>query len=238
MLFYVTQFSMFKLRLVLVFLATLLLFSMCLLWSFVAEEERMTKLYFSKYELEFKTTKKELQFIKNGFESIRNEVVELKRRQRSRVYYRKRTKILPKWIEHFAAPHWSEFQPWRGVFVFFVSYRHGYLRKCLQSIAFASADIDKTSVCVFALDRTPITTDSEVNQTMEVIRNVTFCKVVVWKVEREAEKSHEQKKNYALRLKRHWWFVLESVFNATLTGMYVSWWSLLILSFMFYQNGQ
>ena len=102
--------------------------------------------------------------------------------------------------------------------MFFVSYRHGYLRKCLESIATASTDIDKNSVCVFALDRTPIITGGEVNQTMEVIKNVTFCKVVVWKVEREAEKSQ---KSYALRLKRHWWFVLESVFNATMTGMYV-----------------
>ena len=209
---------MFRLRLVLVSLAIVLLFSFYLLWSFVAEEERITKLYFSKYKLEFKTTKKELQLVKNGVENIKNEIGELKRQQRSRVYYKKKTKILPKWIERFAAPHWSEFKPWRGVFVFFVSYRHGYLRKCLESIATASRDINKHSVCVFALDRTPITTDGEVNQTMEVLNNVTFCKVVVWRVERAAEKSQE---SYALRLKRHWWFVLESVFNATITGMYI-----------------
>ena len=222
---------MFRLRLVLVSLAILLLFSLCLLWSFVAEEERITKLYFSKYKLEFKTTKKELQLIKSGVESIKNEIGELKRQQRSRVYYKKvkqkKTKILPKWIERFAAPHWSEFKPWRGVFVFFVSYRHGYLRKCLESIATASTDIDKHSVCVFALDWTPITTDVEVNKTMEVIRNVTFCKVVVWKMEREAEKSQ---KSYALRLKQHWWFVLESIFNATITGMYVMNGELVVMS--------
>ena len=210
---------MFKLRLVLVFLVILLVFLLCLFWNFVADEKWTSKRYFSRYKLEFETTNKELQLIRNGIESIRNEIGELKRRPRPRVYFKRKTKILPKWIERFAAPHWSEFKPWRGVFVFFVSYRYGYLRRCLESIAFASADIDRSSVCIFALDKTPITTDGEVSQTLDVIRNVTFCKVVVWKVESEPGRSQE--KNYALKLKRHWWFVLESVFNATITGMHI-----------------
>lgn len=206
---------MFRLRLILVFLVALLLFSFFLLLNFVAEEERTTKQYFSEYKLEFKTANEELRLIKHGIESIRNDIGELKRQRRPRVEFKKRTKVFPKWIERFATPHWSEFRPWRGVFVFFVTYRYAYLRKCLESIAFASADIDKSSVCIFALDRTPMTTDHEVNETLEVIRNVTFCKVVVWTIE-----GRSKEKNYALRLKGHWWFVLESVFNATISGMY------------------
>jgi hypothetical protein len=240
---------MFRLRLILVFLVALLPFSFFLLLNFFTEEERTTKQYFSKYKLEFKTANEELGLIKHGIESIRNDIGELKRQRRPRVEFKtankelgwikhgiesirndigevkrqrkprvefkKRTKVLPKWIERFATPHWSEFRPWRGVFVFFVTYRYAYLRKCLESIAFASADIDKSSVCIFALDRTPVTTAHEVNETLEVIRNVTFCKVVVWAIE-----GRSKEKNYALRLKGHWWFVLESVFNATISGMY------------------
>ena len=113
--------------------------------------------------------------------------------------------------------------------MFFVSYRYEYLSKCLQSIAVASADIDRSSVCVFALDMTPITTAREVNETLRVIHNVTFCRVVVWRVERE----RNEEKNFALRLKLHWWFVLERVFNATLTGKIMllhSLWSIHLLS--------
>ena len=215
--------TMFNIRLALVILLLLLLFSLCILWDFVAEQDRTTKLYFSKFQLDFKTTNEELDLIKNGVESIRNEIGELRKQNKSPKVvkdFKKRNKDLPKWIEQFLAPHWSEFKPWRGVFVFFVTYRYAYLRKCLESIALASEDIDKSSVCVFALDRTPLTTDREVNQTLEVVRNVTFCRVVVWEVEKEANKIHKET-NFALRLKKHWWFVLESVFNATVTGKVV-----------------
>ena len=196
-----------------------MLFCFCVLWNFVLEEEKTTRGYFSKFGVDFKTTNDELRLIQNGIERIRNEIGEIKSLYKPQkvVKVKKRAKNLPKWIELFAAPHWSEFNRWRGVFVFFVSYRYTYLRKCLESIAVASEDIDKSSVCVFALDRTPVTTEREVNETLKVIRNVSFCKVVVWKVEKKARNVSE--KNYALRLKRHWWFVLENVFNATVTGM-------------------
>ena len=210
---------MFKIRLVLVFLLLLLLFSSCLLWKFVTEQDASAKRSFSKFQLDFKAVNQELELINNAVQSMRNEISQLKQHSPPVVAkdFKKRKKTLPKWIERFAAPHWSEFKPWRGVFVFFVTYRYAYLRKCLESIAFASEDIDKSSVCVFALDRTPVTTEREMNQTLAVIRNVTFCRVVVWKVEKEAHGIHEDT-NFALRLKKLWWFVLESVFNATITG--------------------
>lgn len=126
---------------------------------------------------------------------------------------------LPSWIETFAVPHWSTFKPWRGVFVFFVNYRHEYLRHCLEAIARASADIDKSSVCVFALDKPRAAiTHAVINRTIEVIQNVTFCKVFLWKV--DSDRGRLPEKSSALRLKYHWWFVLESVFNATLDGNY------------------
>lgn len=189
----------------------------------MAEQDRTTKLYFSKFQLDFKRTNQELDLINNRVETIRDEIGKFRELHSSPTvvkYFKKRKKVLPKWIERFLAPHWSEFKPWRGVFVFFVTYRYAYLRQCLESIALASEDIDKSSVCVFALDRTPVTTDREIHETLELIRNVTFCRVVVWKVEKEVNKIHKET-NFALRLKEHWWFVLESVFNATITGKLV-----------------
>ena len=205
-----TQYKMiFKQRLAfLAFLLLSILFFLCIVWTFVTEQDRTTKVLFSKLQVHFKATNQELDFINNGVQSIINEISPTKRNE-----------TLPKWIERFAAPHWSEFKPWRGVFVFFVTYRHAYLKKCLESIALASKDIDKSSVCVFALDRTPKTAGQEIHQTLTLIRKVTFCKVVEWNVEKEAHGI--KKKNFVMRLKRLWWFVLESVFNATISGKLV-----------------
>ena len=211
---------MFKLRFLSVFFVALLLFTVCVLWMFVAEEgARLNGQYFAAMKLELQVANTALQTIKTGVKDVRNDISKLQAQTPQRVVkdLRKKRKILPKWIERFQTPHWTEFKPWRGVLVFFASYRYAYLRKCLESIVLASADIDKSSVCVFALDRTPVTTARDVNQTLEVIRNVTFCKVFVW--ETEERTNRKENKNYALRLKRHWWFVLESVFDATLSGM-------------------
>ena len=205
-----TQYKMiFKQRLAFaLFLLLSMLFFLCIVWTFVTEQDRTTKVLFSKLQVHFKATNQELDFINNGVQSIINKISPTKRNE-----------TLPKWIERFAAPHWSEFKTWRGVFVFFVTYRYAYLKKCLESIALASKDIDKSSVCVFALDRTPKTTGQEINQTLALIRKVTFCKVVEWNVEKEAYGI--KKKNFVMRLKRLWWFVLESVFKATISGKLV-----------------
>lgn len=205
---------MFRCRLPLVFVVLLLLFSFYIFLNFVSEKEKATKQYFCRDKHDFIAIKKELQVIKHGMKTIRNEISDLKRAP-YRMVSKKRRRILPKWITRFVSPHWTEFKQWRGVFVFFVSYRSEYLAKCLRSVAVASEDIDTSSVCVFALDRTPVTSDREVNETLRVIRNVSFCQVVVWQVVRTTTK---EETNFALRLKRHWWAVLESVFNATVNG--------------------
>ncbi|XP_028402717.1 uncharacterized protein LOC114525535 [Dendronephthya gigantea] len=215
---------MFKLRLVLVVFVTFSLISISLLWTFFTEDKSgINGQYFVELKLEMRDMNTALQNIRTQVTDIRNDINKLQARKPQRVVkdFRKRRKILPKWIERFQAPHWTEFKPWRGVLVFFATYRYAYFRKCLESIALASTDIDNSSVCVFVLDRTPKTTARDVNQTLEVIRNVTFCKVFVWTVKEE-----NKEKNYALKFKRHWWFVLESVFNATLTGNSFNGWLL------------
>ncbi|XP_028415146.1 uncharacterized protein LOC114538190 isoform X2 [Dendronephthya gigantea] len=203
---------MFKLRLVFVVSVTLLLFIICLLWTFVPDEGRNGQ-YFVEMKLGVQSVNTALRSIMAGVKDIRNDI--------NKLQAQKPLDDLPQWIERFQTPQWTDFKPWRGVQVFFVSYRYAYLRKCVESIGVASADIDKSSVCVFVLHRTPKTTARDVNQTLEVIRNVTFCKVFVWKV-----KEDNKEKNYALRLKRHWWFVLKSVFDATLTGSLFNGWLL------------
>ncbi|XP_028402718.1 uncharacterized protein LOC114525536 isoform X1 [Dendronephthya gigantea] len=203
-----------KSRFVFVVFVTLLLLTINLLWTFVAEDKSgVNGEYFVEMKLGNHNVNAALQTILAAVKDIRNDV--------NKLQAQKQQDDLPQWIERFQAPQWTGFKPWRGVLVFFVSYRYAYLRKCLESIALASTDINNSSVCVFVLHRTPKTTARDVNQTFEVIRNVTFCKVFVWTVKEDTKEKH-----YALRLKRHWWFVLESVFDATLTGNSFNGWLL------------
>ncbi|XP_028415145.1 uncharacterized protein LOC114538190 isoform X1 [Dendronephthya gigantea] len=203
---------MFKMRFVLVVLVTLLLLTIGFFLTFVAEDKSGRNGQYFGMKLGVQSVNTALQSIMAEVKDIKNDVYKLQAQK---------PLDLPQWIERFQTPQWTDFKPWRGVQVFFVSYRYAYLKKCVESIRVASADIDKSSVCLFVLHRTPKTTARDVNQTLEVIRNVTFCKVFVWKV-----KEDNKEKNYALRLKRHWWFVLESVFDATLTGSSFNGWLL------------
>lgn len=201
-------------------------FTTTLLWNWTIGHERnpAETNFLKEFDFKLRDLSTELRPIRTAVEEIKDKISKLetwkKREFRvENVSHLYREPSLPSWIEKFAAPRWSSFKPWRGVFVFFVNYRHGYLRDCLASIAKASADIDGSSVCVFALDKPrAVTTRAEINKTIEVLNNVTFCKVYIWKVDSDEGRAAE--KNMALRLKHHWWFVLESVFNATMAGNY------------------
>ena len=198
---------MFKLRIYFLIIVSLLPFCCIFLMRDFASERQMTK-GSSSTELQLKEVALEMKKMGNRIDVIRRLILDLTRQK---------LEVLPKWIERYSTPLWSEFKPWRGVFVFFVSYRTQYLRKCLASIAVASKDIDKSSVCVFALDRTPKTTEQDVKETLEAIDEVTVCQTYVWVVKKKAKKG-KLNENYVLRLKLHWWFVLETVYNATYDG--------------------
>ncbi|XP_046857718.1 uncharacterized protein LOC124451129 isoform X1 [Xenia sp. Carnegie-2017] len=195
---------MSKLRILLLIIVFLLLFCIFLLRQF-SSEHQMAERHVSSTESQFKESAIEMRKMGNRIDVVRDLILDL---------MRQKLEVPPKWIERYSTPLWSEFKPWRGVFVFFVSYRTQYLRKCLASIAVASKDIDKSSVCVFALDRTPKTTEQDVKETLEAIDDVSVCQTYVWVVKKKAQKG-KLNENYVLRLKLHWWFVLETVYNAT-----------------------
>lgn len=207
-------------RLFISFALAWILVSIPLIRNPLAGEERILAVKnCSQFDYKLRVLDAKLNQIETRVERIKDKTskVEIAQRQVGVQNVSHVAASLPPWIETFKVPHWSSFRPWRGVFVFFVTYRHEYLRACLTSISEASADIDKSSVCVFALDILhKRTTKADVDETIKVINNVTFCKVFVWKV--DSDRGRPPEKNLALRLKHHWWFVLESVFNATMAG--------------------
>lgn len=211
---------------VLLFLIPISFTATLLCWNWTAGNERnlAESNFLKEFDIKLRDLRTEQRPIRSALGEIKDKISKLEMREKREFRDKSVTNhhkpSLPSWIEKFAAPRWSSFEPWRGVFVFLVNYRHEYLRSCLESIAKASTDIDVSSVCVFALDKPrAATTSAEENKTMEVINNVTFCKVYIWKV--DSDEGRPAEKNMALRLKHHWWFVLEGVFNATIAGNYL-----------------
>ena len=105
---------MFKIRVMCLFFFTLLLFFLFYLCNLVADKEETMKRYFSRLKVELKTSNKELRMIKTKLEDARNQIAKVQRTRRPQVVIKKfprRAGILPKWIQRFDAPRWTDFKP-------------------------------------------------------------------------------------------------------------------------------
>ena len=120
----------------------------------------------------------------------------------------KQVSLLPPWIETWKLPTTS-FTPQKFPILIFSNYRHAYLTKCLESIGQSAKDIDSSTVCVFALQRTTNVSNMDVDKTMTAIKKVNFCRKIVLQANKDGSASVLHAENY----KKHWWKTISQVFK-------------------------